>query len=76
MMDGDIFSRAGNRRRVYALAGFTVQYRVQGWYYRRTDHDEPYKGPYGTETSVTLMMLARSQGTEKARRLAVLNLPR
>jgi hypothetical protein len=52
----DIFTRSGNRRRVYALAGFSVQYRVQGWYFKRTDHDEPYKGPYSTETSVALMI--------------------
>ena len=44
----DIFTHSGasNRKRVYALSGFTVQYRVQGWYFRRTDHDEPFKGPY------------------------------
>jgi hypothetical protein len=57
-MDGDIFtqSAASNRRRTYALAGYTVTYRVSGWFYRRTDHDEPYKGPYGNETSVCLMI--------------------
>ena len=52
----DIFTRAGNRRRVYALAGFTVVYRVQGWYFKRTDYDDDWRGPYGSETSVCLMI--------------------
>ena len=55
-MDGDIFANVGNRKRVYALQGFTVQYRAQGWFFRRTDHDEPFKGPYSSETSVCLMI--------------------
>jgi hypothetical protein len=65
----DIFTHSGvsNRKRVYALAGFTVQCRVGGWYFRRTDHDEPYKGPYSTETSVTLM-IARSLAKELKKR--------
>jgi hypothetical protein len=36
----DMFTRVGNRRRVYALSGFTVVYRVQGRYFKRTDHDD------------------------------------
>ena len=55
-MDGDIFTGVGNRKRIYALAGYTVQYRASGWFFRRTDYDEPYKGPYSTETSVALMI--------------------
>jgi hypothetical protein len=57
MMGADIFTHTNsNRKRIYALSGFTVQCRVSGWFFKRTDHDEPYKGPYSTETSVTLMI--------------------
>src|ERR1700675_1003452 len=41
----DIFTRVGNRGRVYALSGFTVTYRVQGWYFKRTDHADDWRGP-------------------------------
>ena len=52
----DIFTRVGNRRRVYALSGFTVVYRVQGWYFKRTDHDDDWRGPFSNEISVCLMI--------------------
>ena len=52
----DIFTRAGNRKRVYALACFTVQYRVSGWYFKRTDYDDDWRGPFSSEISVCLTM--------------------
>jgi hypothetical protein len=52
----DISIRAGNRKRVYALSGFTVVYRVQGWYFKRTDHDDEWRGPFSSEISVCLMI--------------------
>ncbi len=52
----DIFTRVGNRKRVYALSGFTVQARVSGWYFKRTDYDEDWRGPFSSETSVSLMV--------------------
>jgi hypothetical protein len=55
-MDGDIFTRAGNRKRTYALASFSVQYRVSGWHFKRTDHDDAWRGPYSNEVSVCLMI--------------------
>ena len=72
MLETDIFTHSGtsNRKRVYALSGFTVQYRVSGWFYRRTDYDEPFKGPYGSETSVALM-IARSLAKELVKRDAL-----
>jgi len=63
----DLFTGTGNRRRVYALQGYTIQYRVRGWYYRRTDHDEAWRGPYGSETSVCLMV-AKQLKNELSRR--------
>lgn len=45
-----------NRKRIYALASWTVERKAKGWYFRRTDHDEPWRGPYATETSVCLMV--------------------
>ena len=29
-----------NRKRIYALTGFTVEKRQNGWFYRRTYHDD------------------------------------
>jgi hypothetical protein len=49
----DVFTFANsNRKRLYALQGFTVIHKVGGWYYRRTDHDDEWRGPYSSETSV------------------------
>jgi hypothetical protein len=63
----DIFTRAGNRRRVYALAGFSVQYRVSGWFFKRTDYDDEWRGPFSSEISVCLM-LARALCKELKKR--------
>ena len=68
----DIFTRAGNRRRVYALSGFTVVYRVQGWYFKRTDHDEDWRGPFSTRyrsVSRSAALFARNSKSETACRL-------
>jgi hypothetical protein len=48
-----------NRKRVYALAEFTVECRVKGWYFRRTYGDEEWRGPYSSEFSVCLMIARR-----------------
>ena len=45
-----------NRKRIYALASWTVKRRARGWYMRRTDHEEPWRGPYSSEASVSLMI--------------------
>jgi hypothetical protein len=59
-----------NRKRIYALCGYTVECRARGWFYRRTDSSEDWKGPYSTETSVTLM-LARALKRELVKRDAL-----
>jgi hypothetical protein len=38
-----------NRKRIYALASWTVECRARGWYMRRTDHEEVWRGPYSSE---------------------------
>jgi hypothetical protein len=43
-----------NRRRIYALQSWTVEKKARGWYIRRTDHDEPWRGPYTSEISACL----------------------
>ena len=44
-----------NRKRIYALSGYTVEKRQKGWFLRRTDRDEePWRGPYSTDTSACL----------------------
>jgi hypothetical protein len=63
----DIFSDAGNRKRIYALPSFTVVYRSTGWWYRKTDTDDEWRGPYSTEMSVCLM-LARQLKREVIKR--------
>ena len=46
-----------NAKRVYALAGFTVELRRRGWFYWPTYGEKAdAKGPYGSTTSVTLMI--------------------
>jgi hypothetical protein len=45
-----------NRKRIYALDGFTVEKRPNGWFYRRTYHDEDWSGPYSSEMSLCLMI--------------------
>jgi len=56
-----------NRKRVYALAGYTVISRPSGWYFRRTDYDDDWRGPYASETSVCLM-IARALKKELVKR--------
>lgn len=41
-------------RRIYVLASWTVERKARGWYIRRTDRDEPWRGPYSSETSACL----------------------
>ena len=69
MLEGDIFTHTTtNRRRIYVLASYTVEKRQKGWYVRRTDYDdEPWMGPYSTETSVCLT-IARRLKNELVRR--------
>ena len=45
-----------NRKRIYALTSWTVEKRALGWYMKRTDHQEPWRGPYASEASVSLMI--------------------
>lgn len=55
-------------KRRYALADFTVELRVRGWYFGR-QYDPPgkYRGPYNSIASVTLM-IARQLRREVERR--------
>lgn len=55
-MHPDLFNRKDNRKRVYALRSFTVRCRNGKWFYRKTDSDDPFKGPYSSEMSVCLMI--------------------
>lgn len=44
-------------KRVYALAGFTVELRQKGWFYWPTYGEKAEaKGPYSSMASVTLMI--------------------
>jgi hypothetical protein len=44
-------------KRVYALAGFTVELRPKGWFYWPTYGEKvKAKGPYSSMASVTLMI--------------------
>ena len=56
-----------NRKRIYALAGFTVENRPRGWYFRRTAYDDDWGGPYASEASVCLM-IARALKKELVKR--------
>ena len=52
-------SQRGNGRRVYALADYTVERTIKGWFYGRTSRfgdTHVIKGPYSTERSVALMI--------------------
>lgn len=66
----------GNARRKYALADFTVEYRVgKGWFYgRQYEKSQDFKGPYKSIPSVTLMV-ARQLRREIERRDAAFTLP-
>lgn len=56
-----------NAKRTYALKEFTVERRPKGWYFRLTYGLGDWKGPYGSEASVTLM-IARQLKREIVRR--------
>ena len=56
-----------NRKRIYALTAFTVEHRASGWYFRRTDYDDSWRGPFGSEISVCLM-IARTLKKEVLKR--------
>ena len=56
-----------NRKRIYALASYTVVRKPSGWFLRRTDYDDSWKEPYSSETSVCLMV-ARMLKKELAKR--------
>jgi hypothetical protein len=46
-------------RFIYALADWTVEKRAHGWYFARSANRHSkagWKGPYGSEASVTLMI--------------------
>lgn len=45
-----------NAKRTYALAGFTVEKRPKGWFFRKTYADDDWRGPYSSPTSVSLMI--------------------
>lgn len=56
-----------NRPRVYALASYTVKKRPSGWFFKKTDSEAEWKGPYSSEASVCLM-LARQLKREVIKR--------
>ena len=43
-----------NRKRTYALQSWTVEKKAKGWFIRRTEHNEFWRGPYSSETSACL----------------------
>ena len=45
-----------NRNRVYALASWTVKSSGRGWFVRKTDSADEWRGPYRTETSACLII--------------------
>ena len=45
-----------NRNRIYALASWTVKSNGKGWFVRKTDSAEEWRGPYRNETSVCLII--------------------
>lgn len=64
-----------NIKRVYSLATFTVEHRAAGWFFWPTYGDKAdTKGPYSSESSVTLM-IARQLKRELVKREAVHQLP-
>lgn len=56
-----------NAKRTYALAGYTVEKRLKGWFYRKTYTDDDWHGPYSSAVSVSLM-IARQLGKEIKKR--------
>jgi hypothetical protein len=63
-----------NERRVYALAGFSVEVRPRGYFFKKTYADDDWHGPYSSPASVSLM-IARQLGKELKRRDAPHELP-
>ena len=52
-------TRNSSRRRIYALADYTVERTGKGWYFGRTSRFgdmHAMKGPYSSERSVSLMI--------------------
>ena len=52
-------TRNSSRRRIYALADYTVERTGKGWYFGRTSRFgdmHAMKGPYSSERSVALMI--------------------
>lgn len=45
-----------NRRRTYALAMWSVKRRTRGWYIKRTDFEDHWRGPFRSATSACLMI--------------------
>jgi hypothetical protein len=56
-----------NRRRTYALATWSVEKRVRGWYIKRTYFEDEWRGPFRSETSACLT-IARSLKAELVKR--------
>ena len=51
--------RTANGRRIFALAGYTVERTSKGWYFGRTSRFgdmHAMKGPHSSERSVALMI--------------------
>jgi hypothetical protein len=57
----------GHAPRIYALESWTVEHRRRGWFIRRTQVADKWRGPYRTETSACLM-IARHLKRELVRR--------
>ena len=45
-----------NRQRVYALASWTVKSNGKGWFVRKTDSSDAWRGPYRSEASACLVI--------------------
>jgi hypothetical protein len=45
-----------NRRRIYALASWTVKSNGKGWFVRKTDSSGQWRGPYRSESSACLVI--------------------
>ena len=45
-----------NRSRIYALESWTVEKKRRGWFIRRTNSADEWRGPYSSETSACLMI--------------------
>ncbi len=56
-----------NRKRIYSLASWTVRKNGAGWFIRKTDSADEWRGPYTSETSACLM-IARQLRKELAKR--------